>query len=234
MASLALGTACHARAQRTSDARLTARPRPGVTTEASGTRALGLGERDAVLHLPPGISGALPLLVLLHGAGGSGAGMLRRIVSFSDDAGIAVLSPDSRAETWDAIRTGFGPDVSFINTALARVFEMVAVDPVRITIGGFSDGASYAISIGLQNGDLFQRVLAWSPGFYVGGPAQGQPRFFISHGTADPILPIDRSSRIIVPALKRHGYDVTFRQFDGGHEVPPHLAAEGLRWAAAK
>ena len=132
------------------------------------------------------------------------------------------------------IRSGFGPDISFINRALEQVFETVAVDPARVSIGGFSDGASYAISVGLQNGELFRRVLAWSPGFYVGGLAQGRPQFYVSHGTADTILPIDRCSRIIVPALKKQGYDVTFRQFDGGHEIPPHVAAEGLRWAAAK
>lgn len=232
-ASLALGTACDARAQRDSDARIAARPRPGVKTHGSGTQPLGLdGRRDAVLHLPRDTSDPLPLLVLLHGAGSSGANMLRRIVRFSDDAGIAVLAPDSRAATWDVIRETFGPDIRFIDRALERVFETVAVDPARITVGGFSDGASYAISVGLQNGDLFRRVLAWSPGFYVGGPAQGRPRFFVSHGTADTILPIDRCSRVIVPALTKQGYEVTFRQFDGGHEIPPHLASEGLRWAA--
>ena len=214
-------------------ARLDARPRAAVKTTGSGSRALGLGEgRDAILHLPPDTSRPLPLLVLLHGAGGSGAGILRRLSLFSDDAGLAVLSPDSRGSTWDAIRGGFGPDVTFLNRALERVFETVAVDPARIAVGGFSDGASYAISLGLQNGDLFRRVLAYSPGFFVGGQAQGRPRVFISHGTADQILPIDRCSRVIVPRLKKQGYDVTFRQFDGGHEVPPDIARAGMRWAA--
>ena len=122
--------------------------------------------------------------------------------------------------------------MTFLNRALERVFETVAVDPARIAVGGFSDGASYAISLGLQNGDLFRRVLAYSPGFFVGGQAQGRPRVFISHGTADQILPIDRCSRVIVPRLKKQGYDVTFRQFDGGHEVPPDIARAGMRWAA--
>ena len=233
-ASFVLGTACAASEVRQADPRLTARPRRGTKTSASGSRDLGLGSaRDGVLHLPEKAgTGPLPLLVLLHGAGGSGTGILRRLVVFADGAGLAVLSPDSRASTWDAIRGGFGADVAFINSALQRVFETVDVDPGRITVGGFSDGATYAISLGLLNGDLFRRVLAFSPGFYVGGTAQGKPAIFISHGAADPILPIDRCSRVIVPALKRQGYDVTFRQFDGGHEIPPNIATAGMRWAA--
>jgi predicted esterase len=143
-----------------------------------------------------------------------------------------VLAPDSRDSTWDAIRGGFGPDVAFIDRALARVFDTVSVDPARIALGGFSDGASYALSLGLVNGDLFRRVVAFSPGFIVAGPLQGKPQFFISHGTADQILPIDRCSRAIVPQLQRRGYDVTFKEFDGGHQVPPDIARDAMRWVA--
>jgi phospholipase/carboxylesterase len=103
---------------------------------------------------------------------------------------------------------------------------------VRITLGGFSDGATYALSLGLRNGDLFPRVVAFSPGFIVEGPPHGTPRFFVSHGTADTILPIDSCSRRIVPALRQRGYDVTFREFDGGHEVPESIAREAMNWIA--
>jgi len=196
---------------------------------------LGLDRRrDAILRLPTKATGApLPLFVLFHGAGGRGEAMLRRLGSAPDDAGVAVLAPDSRDSTWDAIRGDFGPDVMFVNRALERVFDSVAVDPARVAVGGFSDGATYALSLGLINGDLFPRVVAFSPGFIVNGTSHGQPRFFLSHGTSDPILPIDQTSRMIVPALKRRGYDVTFREFDGGHQVPPDMAKDAMRWVAA-
>ena len=178
--------------------------------------------------------GKVPLLVFLHGATQNGAGMLRRIGPAADKAGVAVLAPDSRGTTWDAIRSGFGEDVAFLNRALEHVFGKLAVDPARIALGGFSDGASYALSLGLANGDLFPRVAAFSPGFVISAEPHGKPRFFVSHGTSDQILPIDQCSRVIVPRLKSMGYDVTFREFDGRHEVPPDIASAGLQWIAAR
>jgi predicted esterase len=67
----------------------------------------------------------------------------------------------------------------------------------------------------------------------INGSTQGKPRFFVSHGTADPILPIDRCSRVIVPALRGRGYDVTFREFEGGHEVPMEIARDGVGWISS-
>ena len=139
---------------------------------------------------------------------------------------------DSRGQTWDGIRGGFGPDVEFLDRALTRVFDLVAVDPARLALGGFSDGATYGLSLGLINGDVFRAIVAFSPGFLVDDEPHGQPRVFISHGTRDDILLIDRCSRVIVPDLKKRGYDVTFREFDGGHQMPPAIAKEGLAFAA--
>ncbi|MFY9555835.1 MAG: alpha/beta hydrolase-fold protein [Blastocatellia bacterium] len=216
------------------DGRLTARPRENVEASAKLERALGLDPaRDAFLQLPMTATRApMPLVVLFHGAGQSAEWMLHRLGSAADEAAVAVLAPNSRASSWDAIRDGFGPDVSFLNRALERVFESVTIDPTRIAAGGFSDGATYALSLGLINGDLFSRVVAFSPGFLVAGTARGTPRFFISHGTGDRILPIDRCSRRIVRGLRERGYDVTFREFDGGHEVPDDIALEGMRCVA--
>jgi phospholipase/carboxylesterase len=238
-ASFAFGNACSldtelARAQ-ANDGRLTARPRSEIATSTEKRRALGLGSgRDGILQLPTTTSQApFPLLVLLHGAGGNGEGMLRRLGAAADEAGVAVLAPDSRDATWDAVRAGFGRDVMFLDRALERAFATMSVDPARIAVGGFSDGATYALSLGLINGDLFRRVIAFSPGFLVDGPPHGKPPLFISHGTTDPVLPIASCSRVIVPALRTRGYDVTFREFDGGHTIPPTIARDAMRWAAA-
>jgi phospholipase/carboxylesterase len=240
--SLAFLIACDATMESTADnnGRLTARPRSGIKSSAHGEQHLGLDpRRDGVLFVPAnadalrqgsGQAEPMPLIVLLHGAGGTGEGVLRRIRDAAEEAGVAVLAPDSRESTWDAVHVAFGPDVAFIDRALARAFETLAVDPARVAIGGFSDGATYALSLGLVNGDLFQRVVAFSPGFLVSGLRVGKPLVFISHGTSDQILPIDRTSRAIVPGLRERGYEVMFHEFEGGHEVPPAIAREGVAW----
>jgi phospholipase/carboxylesterase len=234
LVSLFAGEACFGSETQSDAARISARYRKAAKTSASGMRPLQLDpDRDAILAMPSKIPDSpLPLLVLLHGAGGSAQGILRRLGTAAGDAGVAVLAPDSRDDTWDAIRGGFGPDIRFVSRALDRVFESVSVDPARIAIGGFSDGATYALSVGLTNGDLFRRILAFSPGFIVGDRLQGTPTIFVSHGNGDRILPIDRCSRVIVPALKTRGYDVVYREFDGGHEVPPQIARDGMTWVA--
>lgn len=141
-----------------------------------------------------------------------------------------LLSPGSAAATWDAVGGCYGPDVTFIDRALADVFARFAIDTSRLTISGFSDGASYALSLGLANGDLFTHIIAYSPGFIPPGPRIGAPRIFISHGERDTVLPIARCSRRILPALRRAHLDVEYEEFVGGHTVPADIARQSLRW----
>ena len=151
--SLVFLMACDATMESTADSngRLTARSRSGTKSTARGEQRLGLDpRRDGVLFVPSTAEAdRVPLLLLLHGAGGTGEGVLRRVRDAAEDAGVAVLAPDSRESTWDAVHAAFGPDVAFIDRALARVFETLAVDPARVAIGGFSDGATYALSLAL-------------------------------------------------------------------------------------
>jgi phospholipase/carboxylesterase len=234
-ASLAFGGACDgSQGQAGSGGRINARPKRRVKTSGSGSRQLHLAARDAILQLPEKASGgALPLIVLLHGAGSGGANILRRLGTAASEAGLAVLAPDSRESTWDAIQGEVGPDVLFLNRALERAFETTAVDPARVSVGGFSDGATYALTLGLMNGDFFSRIVAFSPGFVIPGTPHGKAKCFISHGTRDDILPIERCSRRIVPALQKAGYEVAYREFEGGHMIPPEVAQEGFRFAVA-
>ncbi|CAA9489860.1 MAG: serine esterase, putative [uncultured Solirubrobacteraceae bacterium] len=169
-------------------------------------------------------------MVVLHGAGSSAARAIDLMTAPADELGIVLLVPDSRGSTWDVIRGGFGPDVAFLDRALAQVFASCPVDPARVVLEGFSDGASYALSLGIGNGDLFTHIVAFAPGFAAPAVQVGRPRVFVTHGVHDAVLPIDRCSRRLVPALRGADYDVTYEEFDGGHVVPPELARQAALW----
>lgn len=189
----------------------------------------GPAGHSAALFVPSSIPDtAIPLVVLLHGAGSNASRILPILQTAAENQSFLVLAPQSLDTTWDAIRGGFGSDVRAVDEALDFVFDAYPVDPERIAISGFSDGASYALSLGLVNGTLFSRILAFSPGFVMPGAFEGRPSIFISHGVSDQVLPVDRTSRRIVPALQAEGYTVDYREFDGGHMVPPDMIEAAL------
>ena len=197
---------------------------------------LGDADRDGLFYVPRGYTsdGARPLWVVLHGAGGT-ALSTAYMFPFADDFGVIVVAPDSRDErTWDGVLRNWGPDVEFIAAAVDRVKHLCNVDRQRMTVAGFSDGASYALSLGITYGDQFSRIVAMSPGVMQPMAARGKPKIFVSHGTADGVMPIDATSRTIVPRLKTLGYDVTYREYEGRHTVSPPIVREAFEWALVR
>jgi phospholipase/carboxylesterase len=226
-----------------SSARLSAgqAPEPAQPPAAAGPLVPGRYElkldrsRDGTLYVPAGYQAgvAMPLIVWLHGAGGSGQ-VSANLASMADEFGYLVLAPDSREWTWDAILGQFGPDVEFIRAALDSTLKRCRVDPQRITLAGFSDGASYALSLGISFGDVFRRIYAGSPGVMQPIEVNGKPPIFISHGLQDQTMPIDETSRKFVPRLKALGYDVTYREYEGRHQLPAAILREVFEWLAAR
>ena len=191
--------------------------------------------RDGLVHLPASydVEQPGPLIVALHGAGSTAQRGFDRMGALADDFRSIVFAPQSADRTWDLILGGYGVDVRAIDSALAEIFERYAVDPARVALAGFSDGASYALSLGTANGDLFKHIIAFSPGFAVPSGQSGSPRIFISHGTQDTILPIGVTSRMLAPMLQTVGYDVEYVEFDGPHTVPEHVLRAAYEWLAA-
>ncbi len=196
---------------------------------------LGLGgQRDGLVFAPAVAAGTrLPMVVMLHGAGGSARGGIAPLLPLAAEAGVILLAPESRGGTWDAIRGTFGPDVEFIEKAVSHVIDRHPVDERRLAVAGFSDGASYALSLALMNGGTFRQGIVFSPGLVATAERQGKPRLFVSHGVQDRVLDIDHCSRRIVPQLRALGYDVTYEEFQGGHTVPPAIARRATEWLAA-
>jgi phospholipase/carboxylesterase len=190
------------------------------------------GTRDALIYVPAEYRRDQPaaFALMLHGAGGSARDVLANSGPLADATNTIILGVDSRGLSWDILSGGYGPDIAFIDQALDWAFARCAVDVTRLAIGGFSDGASYGLSVGLANGDLFTHVLAFSPGFMVAPALMGKPQIFISHGTQDRVLDIDSTSRTFVPQLQQAGYKVRYREFAGPHTVPIEIAREAMEW----
>ena len=193
---------------------------------------LAEGDRDGLLYVPQTYKPDVPtpLVLMFHGAGSSALNVSYTF-PVADELGFIVLAPDSRDEaTWDMLLHGYGDDVEFIGLALKDTYARCNVDRKRMAIAGHSDGASYSLSLGLGTGDTFGHVLAFSPGVMTPAEVHGKPKIFISHGVSDPVMPIAVTSRTFVARLKKLGYDVTFREYEGRHGVPPAIVREGFQW----
>ncbi|HYI42400.1 MAG TPA: PHB depolymerase family esterase, partial [Sphingomicrobium sp.] len=173
--ALALAPATHSAVAGPAD--LAARPQ-AVTANAFAAGVTPL-QNGALLYrpqrLPPGLA---PLIVLLHGASQDPAPLLEQFRQVADNRQVMVIAPKSRAATWDLVpergdKPKFGDDVPMIDNVLREVFAKAPIDPKRIVLIGFSDGAGYALSLGTANPKLFRGVVALSPGFVVPPPGAG-------------------------------------------------------------
>lgn len=191
-------------------------PAPGNHNEwiVVGTGANKL-TRTFVVHVPPGFDGKskIPLVIMLHGAGGSGAGAIAETGwdAKSDREGFIAVFPDGtpphpdmpaqflfNPRLWNdgsgsgTIGVEHVDDLGFISAMIDFLEVRYSADPARIYCTGFSNGASMTFSVGLN---LSDRIAAIAP---VAGPfwyrekqfAYPVPLLFIV-GTGDPFNPID-------------------------------------------
>lgn len=191
------------------------------------------GQQEAIIYVPTSYKPSVqaPLVLMLHGEGAVPSTALSLFQPYADAMGLVILAADSAGTTWDTLDLGYyGPDVEFINNALVATFNEVNVDPLRVSVGGFSDGASYALTVGLTNGDLFSRVIAFSPVSLPPYSPKGMPKFFMSQGLSDPVIDPADGGRFLSQKLITAGYAVDYQEFAGGHEVPDAIIQQAVAW----
>ena len=221
---------------------VTATPAPPAQHLVNHSKLFGLPD-GAVGYIPVSASLHPPLLVLLHGAGHEQATMVEHFEAEADKRGLVLLAPDSRGLTWDKVLDAEAPlsvdsplanaeshsfsrspDAARVEQAIANLAKILPVDRARTVLAGFSDGATFALAMGMSRDHPFAAVIAWSPGIAIrtDNPARGR-KVYVSHGRADPLLRFDTTCNDIVPLLKSEGAAVTFVPFDGGHDAPVWL-----------
>ena len=188
----------------------------------------------ALVYVPKDVAKPAPLIVLLRGGATGADEFLEQFRSEADHRGAILVALEPAGSTWTLKDDGhggadFGGDPAALDAALAALFARAPIDPARTVILGHSDGASYAISLGLSNPQLFRGIVALSPGMAWRPPTvDAKQRIFIAHGMRDTTLPFKNTRDTIVPGLEAAGLKVQTRWFNAGHDVDRLVVKQGL------
>jgi polyhydroxybutyrate depolymerase len=163
---------------------------PGVATQQLMSRQR---PRTYRLFVPPGYDGhqRLPLVLDLHGSGGSSAGQARNsgleMVSASGERFI-VATLDAVDARWNVpIQNGRPDDVAYVSDVIDHVAARVCTDLARVYATGFSGGARMTSLLGCRLGT---RIAAIAPVSGLRLPGAGCSSRAVPvltfHGLADP------------------------------------------------
>lgn len=184
------------------------------------------------VYVPEGSVRGVPLIVLLHGAGGDARQFIEMFKDDADKRRVVLLSLQSAGRTWPQRAPGKRqPDVDNLDSLLRMLVARPLIDPGQTIILGFSDGASYALSVGLSHPNLFRTIVAFSPG-YAFAPVvpDTTQRILIAHGRRDTVLPA-ANVRHMVKELEKAGYAPRVHWFNGRHEIDPDVLKAALDYA---
>jgi polyhydroxybutyrate depolymerase len=191
----ALLDASPARAQRASDASSSC-DLPHGAGVSSQPLASGPRQRTYRLFVPPGYDGhqRLPLVLDLHGSGGTAAAQARtsglEALSAGDPFIVATLEAESGR--WNVpVQEGRANDVAYVSDVIDHVAARVCADQTRVYVTGFSGGGRMSSLLGCALGS---RIAAIAPvsGLRFPAPCAGRPMPVLTfHGLADPQNPYD-------------------------------------------
>ncbi|WP_350307495.1 alpha/beta hydrolase [Photorhabdus viridis] len=174
-----------------------------------GTGSVNIPERET--------TEPMPVIIFLHGAAHADGGALAYLLQSVNSRRFILLAPSAHRDSWDILRGGWGPDITSVNRLLNWLRARYRVNDEGISVMGFSDGASYALSLGLRS-PAIARIAALSPGFYLGNLRQDLP-VFIGHGVNDAVLPYSGALRIKAE-FESGGSEVSFVSHKMGHSCP--------------
>jgi len=203
------------------------RPEGGIASSAADSFTISNGRTQGFLLAPETIDPerTYPLITVLHGAGRQDELLVRAYREEPAHRQALFFIPRSTSPTWDLLIGDDRPDLDFLEHAYAEIYRRVPIDHARQALIGYSDGASYALAIGLSNPRLFAAIMGWAAGFVVfdpsgAAPTDPRPRILLEHGTDDPVFPFEQIALRNCAILRRLGYEVELRIDSGGVHWP--------------
>lgn len=150
--------------------------------------------------LPDTPEGA-PIVIFLHGAGGSGLRVLRQNAQPEqfNARGYAVIAPDGSQTFGQGLSWNFYPgwdgrdEVSFLRSVVQDASHRFGLDGSRVLLAGFSAGAFMVNYAACQHPDYFAAYAPVAGGFWEPFPysCKGPVRLFHTHGWSDPVVPLE-------------------------------------------
>jgi polyhydroxybutyrate depolymerase len=167
----------------------------------------GGAHRTYVLHVPAGLTGRVPLILAFHGHGGNGAGMARLtgLDALADRYQFIVAYPDGIDRGWNdgrRVNANGANDLAFAAALQDDLEKRYPIDPNRVYVTGFSNGATFANYLSCSQADriaAFAPVSGTLPAVDQAGchPQRAIPELQIG-GTADPIMPFSGGQIVLL------------------------------------
>jgi len=188
------------------------------------------------LYVPEAWDGqaSMPLVVALHGGSGHGRDFLWSWLREARGRNVLVLSPTAQDRTW-SIMGGADVDADRLRETIESVATRYPVDRARVLLTGMSDGATYALLLGLRSGPPFTHLApacgVLHPLLFAGGldRAQDFPIYLI-HGALDWMFPV-YTARMGRDALLSAGARLVYREIeDLSHTYPRDENPRILEW----
>lgn len=172
---------------------------PQPTPEPQPIMVDGL-ERTYALHVPDNLTDPAPVVLLLHGRTGTGAGIARYtgFDELSDREGFIALYPDALDGEWNFVKDipGYAKtqdDTAFLTALVDHIAAAYPVDLSRVYIAGFSNGGFMAQRIACENPTRFAAFASVAAAGFGGMPLvcmeSGSSPMLLMHGTADNNIP---------------------------------------------
>ena len=196
------------------------------------------GEARGVLLTPEEIDPErpYPLFTVFHGAGRQDEMLVKACRREPEARQAFFFIPRSVAPTWDLIAGGEGEDFAFLEHAWDLIYRRYPIDPERQSVIGYSDGASYALSLALSSPGFFDAALCWAAGFVVMdrravGEKSRRTRMYLEYGTHDELFGFKEVALPMRERLEAAGYAVEFSVDEGGRHWPSgDFQSQALDW----